>query len=79
MSARVPHLLTHLLSSAELDQVEAEMFERADAATGTPAFSTWIAAIELIRTHRTASFKRRAAQTPSARRKSLSYQPTASS
>jgi hypothetical protein len=75
MSARIPHLLTHLLSSAELDKLETDMLDKAKAAIGTPACATWHDAIDLIRAHRSASFQRRAKQTPSARRKSLGYTP----
>lgn len=76
MSARIPHLLTHLLSSAELDQLESEMLEKSEAAIGTQAFWIWHEAIDLIRAHRSASYQRRAAQTPSARRKSLGLRLT---
>ena len=68
MSARIPHLLTRLMSSAELDQLEAEMSAIAE---GSPAHATWHHAIEIIRAHRDASVQRRRCQTPSARRKSL--------
>jgi hypothetical protein len=71
MSARIPHLLTHQLSSAELDHLESAILDKAEAAIGTPACATWHDAIDLIREHRSASFQRRAKQTPSARRKSL--------
>lgn len=76
MSARIPHLLTHLLSSAELDQLESEMLDKADSAAGTPACQAWQDAVALIQQHRSASFARRSQQTPSARRKSLSLAPT---
>lgn len=75
MSARIPHLLTHLLSSAELDALESEMLDLANAAIGTPACSTWCDAVQLIRKHRSASFQRRTKLTPSKRRKSLSLSP----
>lgn len=78
MSARIPHLLTHLLSSAELDRLEIEMLATAEAAIGTPACATWHDAIDLIRKHRAESFARRARQTPSARRKSLGVRPALS-
>jgi hypothetical protein len=71
MSARIPHLLTRLLTSAELDRLEAEMLAIAEAAICTPACATWHDAVDIIRAHRDASFQRRAKQTPSARRKSL--------
>lgn len=72
MSARIPHLLTHLLSSAELDRLEIEMIGKAASAIGPASRTTWLDAIDLIRAHRAASFERRSKQTPSARRKSLS-------
>lgn len=77
MSARIPHLLTRLMSSAELDRLEAEMLDIAEAAIGTPACAAWHDAIDIIRAHRDASYQRRAKQTPSARRKSLSASFTA--
>ena len=79
MSARIPHLLTRLLSAAELDRLEAEMLDKAKDAIGTPACATWHDAIDLIRAHRDASYQRRAKQTPSARRKSLGYRPASPS
>ncbi len=48
------------------------MLDKAEAAIGTPASTTWCDAVQMIRDHRSASFHRRAKQTPSARRKSLS-------
>jgi len=73
MSARIPYLLTHFLTSADLDALEAAMLDKAADAIGTPACTTWHDAVDLIREHRSASFHRRAAQTPSARRKSLGF------
>jgi len=71
MSARIPHLLTRLMTSAELNRLEDEMLAIAKAAIGTPACATWHDAIDVIRAHRDASYQRRSRQTPSARRKSL--------
>jgi len=76
MSARVPHLLTHLLTESELDALRTEMLDRAGALTG-PACSAWMDAVMLLDQHRSDSFVRRSNQTPSARRKSLSYRPHA--
>ena len=75
MSARIPHLLTRLLSSSELDALENEMLENAVINIGKPACVVWKQAVELIRTHRNASLFTRTHQTPSARRKSLGVRP----
>ena len=74
MSARIPHLLTRLLSSSELDALRTEMLERAARTTG-PACAAWLDAVTLLGRHRSDSFERRSGQTPSARRKSLSAPP----
>ncbi len=73
MSARIPHLLTHLLSSDDLDALEKAMLGKADAAAGQgdKECATWQAAVLLIQEHRSASFQRRSKLTPSARRKTL--------
>lgn len=71
MSARIPHLLTHLLSEAELDTLRNEMLDRAGLTTG-PACDAWLDAVILMDKHRSASFQRRADHAPSSRRKSLS-------
>lgn len=78
MSARIPHLLTHLLTSDDLDALEKAMLANAEAEIGKPgnACATWQAAVQLIQQHRSASFQRRSAQTPSARRKSLGLRLT---
>lgn len=78
MSARVPHLLTHLLSSDDLDALEKEMLDKADAAAGQPGdqCAAWQAAVQLVQQHRSASFQRRSKLTPSARRKSLGLRLT---
>ncbi len=76
MSARIPHLLTRLLSSDDLDALETAMLDKAEATIGTPASTTWCDAVELIREHRSASFKRRSKLTPSARRKTLGLRLT---
>jgi hypothetical protein len=77
MSARIPHLLTRLLTSAECDALNQEIKARAAQATDPAVFLTWMDAAILIEKHRNTSFDRRAKQTPSARRKSLSYSPVA--
>lgn len=76
MSARIPHLLTRLLSSDDLDALESAMVMQAGAAVGTPASATWMAAAALLEKHRAASFERRSKLTPSARRKSLGLRYT---
>lgn len=78
MSQRIPHLLTHLLTASELDTLEAEMLAKADAAAGTGDSAVWQQAVAMIQLAREASFQLRASQTPSARRRSLSYRPTSS-
>lgn len=75
MSANhIPHLLTRLMTEAELDALHNEMLDRAAALTG-PACMAWLDAAYLLDQHRSRSFQRRAKQTPSARRKSLGYRP----
>ena len=71
MSARIPHLLTHLLTESELDALRTEMLDRAGNLTG-PACAAWMDAVMLLDKHRSASFQRRSKLTPSKRRKSLS-------
>jgi hypothetical protein len=78
MSARIPHLLTRLMTEAELDALRDEMAARAVAADSKAAGDTWLDAIFLLIEHRAASFHRRSRQTPSARRRSLSYRPASS-
>ena len=70
MSARIPHLLTRLLSSAELDALKNEMLRQASINTGSAALA-WMDAVTLMESHRDSAALRRAKQTPSARRKSL--------
>jgi len=70
MSARIPHLLTRLLSSAECDTFRDEMLAKAAKHTGS-ARKAWMEAATLFETHRNAAFFCRHNQTPSARRKSL--------
>jgi hypothetical protein len=69
MSARVPHLLTRLLSSDDLDALETAMLTQTEP-------PTWPAAVQMIRDAREASFQRRSKLTPSARRKSLGLRYT---
>lgn len=76
MSARIPHLLTRLLASDELDALESAMLDRANDALGTPDCTTWCDAVQMIRNCRDASLDRRSNQTPSARRKSLGLRYT---
>lgn len=73
MSARIPHLLTHLLSSDDLDAVEATFRANCEAAitTGGSASLAWQQACDIIVAARRESFIRRSTLTPSARRKSL--------
>lgn len=77
MSARIPHLLTRLLTESECDSLRAEMTARATVCAG-PARRAWSAAARLLEQHRDASLQRRSRQTPSARRKSLGYRPATS-
>ena len=72
MSARIPHLLTRLLSSADLDALTSAYVNLSLAALGTPAEQIWMEAARMLGTAREESFERRSNQTPSARRKSLS-------
>ena len=71
---RIPHLLTHLLTSDDLDALESTMLDK--ATPGTPACATWQAAVQMIQAARSASFQRRSKLTPSARRKSLGLRLT---
>jgi hypothetical protein len=71
MSARIPHLLTRLLSSDDLDALKAEFLRHAELTTG-PATLAWMDAAILLEKTRNDSYQRRAKATPSARRKSLS-------
>lgn len=73
MSARIPHMLTRLMSESELDALNKEMQALAVKSSNDDVFRTWMDAAILVEKHRNASFERRANQTPSARRKSLSY------
>lgn len=75
MSARIPHLLTRLLSSAELDALKSEMLRQAELNTGA-ATMAWMDAVTLLESHRDSSALRRSRQTPSARRKSLGLRYT---
>ena len=75
MSARIPHLLTRLLSDSDCEALRAEMLARAVQHTGL-ACQAWLDAALLLDAHRTASFLRRSEQTPSARRKSLGLRYT---
>ena len=72
MSARIPHLLTHLLSSDDLDALTKAYVGNSLAALGTPAEQLWMEAARMLGTAREESFARRSKLTPSARRKSLS-------
>lgn len=74
MSARIPHLLTRLLTESEVEALRTEMLDIAGKTTG-PACNAWLDAVILLDKHVSASFKRRCCQSPSARRKSLSYRP----
>lgn len=76
MSARIPHLLTRLMTESELDALRDEMCALAVGAETQAARDTWIDALSLLLKHRAASLVRRTKQTPSARRKSLGYRPT---
>ena len=73
MSARIPHLLTRLMTESELDTLHSEMAARAVAAESKDASDAWLDAISLLGKCRAASLFRRKKSTPSARRKSLSY------
>lgn len=75
MSARIPHLLTHLLSSDDLDALRTEMLDKAGTLTG-PACEACIDAVILLDKRRSESFQRRSKATPSARRKSLGLRYT---
>ena len=77
MSARIPHLLTRLLSASECDDLLREYVNRSREAIGTPAERIWMDAAILLSEHREASLQARTNHTPSARRKSLSYSPVA--
>lgn len=73
MSARIPHLLTRLMTESELDALRDEMAARAVATDSKAAADAWLEALYLLSEHRAVSLARRKRQTPSARRKSLSY------
>lgn len=73
-SNHIPHLLTRLLSSAELDVLKSEMLRQASLNTGAATIA-WMDAVTLLESHRDSSAMRRAKQTPSARRKSLGFSP----
>lgn len=75
MSARIPHLLTRLMSSDDLDALRDEFLARASDSTG-PACETWLDAVIILDRHREQSFDRRSKATPSARRKSLGLRYT---
>ena len=79
MSARIPHLLTPLMTASELDALRDEMASRSVAAPTKAAGDAWLAATFLLIEHRARSLARRRSQTPSARRKSLSYLPATTS
>lgn len=77
MSARIPHLLTRLLTSDDLDALETEFHSKAIAAAdGSLTSSAWNQAREMIVAARDESFQRRSKLTPSARRKSLGLRYT---
>lgn len=76
MSARIPHLLTPLMTASELDALRDEMAARAIAAQNKAAGDAWLDALFLLVQHRAKSLARRKNQTPSARRKSLGYRNT---
>ena len=73
MSARIPHLLTRLLTESDLDALNKEIQSLAVQSSDDAVFRTWMDAAILIEKHRNASLDRRSRQTPSARRKSLGY------
>ena len=75
MSARIPHLLTRLLTESECDALREEMLARANSTKSRTASLAWIEAADLLRLRQIESLDRRTSQTPSARRKSLSYRP----
>ena len=75
MSQRIPHLLTPLMTASELDALRDEMAHRSVAAHSEAAAEAWLEATFLLIEHRAKSLARRKNQTPSARRKSLSYHP----
>ena len=71
MAARIPHLLTRLLSSDELDALKGEFLRQAESAGNGPATLAWMDAAILLEKTRNESLQHRSQQTPSARRKSL--------
>ena len=75
MSARIPYLLTHLLSSDDCDAFRAQLLARVG---GNPADgnSALLDAVILFDKLRAQSFERRSKSTPSARRKSLGLRLT---
>lgn len=76
MSARIPHLLTRLLTSDDCDALQKAFIQNSQDAIGTPGEKLWLDAAILLEAHRTASYTRRSALTPSARRKSLGLRYT---
>lgn len=76
MSARIPHLLTRLLSSDDLDDLKAEFLRQAELAGNGPATLAWMDAAILLEKTRNESYARRSKLTPSARRKSLGLRYT---
>ncbi len=75
MSARIPHLLTRLLTADDCDALRNDLLARAESTTG-PACQAWLDAAVLLETTRDASYQRRSKLTPSARRKSLGLRYT---
>jgi hypothetical protein len=73
-------MITHLLTSEDLDALESAMLDKADAAIGHPGnpCEIWQAAVQLIQQHRSASYQRRLKLAPSdtQRRKSLGLRLT---
>lgn len=75
MSARIPHLLTRLLTSDDCDALRAEFLRQAELNSGGATLA-WLDAIVLLESHRDTSYARRSKLTPSARRKSLGVRYT---
>lgn len=75
MSARIPHLLTRLLTSDDCDALKAEFLRQAELNSGDATLA-WLDAAVLLDQHREISFQRRSKLTPSARRKSLGLRYT---
>jgi hypothetical protein len=74
-SNHIPHLLTRLMTESELDALRDEMAARAIATDSRAAAEAWLEALYLLSEHRAVSLARRRHQSPSTRRKSLSYRP----